>query len=240
MNASESSPRSRRDRPAKPPLSRDWIIDSAVEIMRTEGLAKVTMRRVAQELDTGPASLYVYVANTAELHSAMLDRLLGDLRPSGSGPWTEQVEQLLIDYTVLLSGYPGLARAALMIRPSGEHALGLFDRLLGLLLDGDVAPDRAAWGADLLILLGTAEAAEHGARDTADPNPAVDPSHGWAAVEAAVRAADPGRLPHLAAHADVALAGNGPDRLRWAFRAVLSGIAATATITTPPTQEDHR
>ncbi|WP_346657873.1 TetR family transcriptional regulator [Streptomyces sp. 135] len=31
----------------------------AVRVMRSEGLGKVTMRRLAQELDTGPASLYV-------------------------------------------------------------------------------------------------------------------------------------------------------------------------------------
>jgi hypothetical protein len=38
---------------------------------------------VAQELDTGAASLYVYVRNTAELHAAMLEQLLDqvDLSP---------------------------------------------------------------------------------------------------------------------------------------------------------------
>ena len=45
--------------------------------MRAEGLEHVTMRRLAAELDTGPASLYVYVRNTAELHAAMLEGLLG-------------------------------------------------------------------------------------------------------------------------------------------------------------------
>jgi hypothetical protein len=33
--------------------------------MQPEGLSRVTMRRLAQELDTGAASLYVYVRNTA-------------------------------------------------------------------------------------------------------------------------------------------------------------------------------
>jgi len=51
--------RGRRERPAKPPLSREWIVAETITIMRTEGLEKATMRRVAQALDTGPASLYV-------------------------------------------------------------------------------------------------------------------------------------------------------------------------------------
>jgi len=45
--------------------------------MREEGLERVTMRRLAAALDTGPSSLYVYVRNTAELHAAVLDELLG-------------------------------------------------------------------------------------------------------------------------------------------------------------------
>ena len=87
-------PISRRERPAKPALSRRWIVDTAVRIMRAEGLDKVTMRRLAQELDTGPASLYVYVANTAELHAAVLDDLLGQVDLSGAeggDGWRDQL-----------------------------------------------------------------------------------------------------------------------------------------------------
>uniref|UniRef100_UPI0034DEF9D9 TetR family transcriptional regulator n=1 Tax=Streptomyces flavofungini TaxID=68200 RepID=UPI0034DEF9D9 len=53
------SAQNRRERPAKPALTREGIIDTAVEIMEREGLRRVTMRRLATALDTGPASLYV-------------------------------------------------------------------------------------------------------------------------------------------------------------------------------------
>ena len=42
------------------------------------------MRRLAQELDTGPASLHVHVRNTAEPHAAVLDELLGRARLTGT------------------------------------------------------------------------------------------------------------------------------------------------------------
>jgi AcrR family transcriptional regulator len=49
-------PRSRRERPAKPPLSRDAIVAAALEIAAAEGVEALSMRRLAQALDTGPAS----------------------------------------------------------------------------------------------------------------------------------------------------------------------------------------
>ncbi len=84
-----ASPSSRRNRPAKPALTREGIVSTAVEILRSEGLQKLTMRRLALELDTGPASMYVYVRNTVELHAAVLDELLGvvDLAENSSGTW---------------------------------------------------------------------------------------------------------------------------------------------------------
>src|SRR3954452_7537104 len=124
--AMPSSKRSRRERPAKPALTREWIVAETIEIMRKEGLEKVTMRRVAQALDTGPASLYVYVANTAELHAAVLDDLLGevDLRPvRAEGDWQDRLLSVLRSYTQVLFTHPGLASSALVARPVGPNYL---------------------------------------------------------------------------------------------------------------------
>ena len=100
---------SRRERPAKPALTREGIVAAAVGIMQAEGLDRVTMRRLAQELDTGPASLYVYLRNTAELHAAMLEELLGrvDLTPvATAGDWRERLIQVLFSYTRILFEQP--------------------------------------------------------------------------------------------------------------------------------------
>src|ERR1700761_7653265 len=95
-------PPNRRERPAKPALTRDGIVAAALLVLRAEGLGKVTMRRVAQQLDTGHASLYVYVRDTADLHAQVLDALLAPAlavagpgragaaasRPCSPGTWT--------------------------------------------------------------------------------------------------------------------------------------------------------
>jgi AcrR family transcriptional regulator len=210
------SPVSRRDRPAKPPLSREGVIAVALRVMRDEGLEKATMRRIAAELDTGPASLYVYVENTAELHGALLDELLRDL------PHHDDPVDLLSAYTMMLNRYPGLARSILLLRPAGPRYLRLIDTLLGLLHDNGVPPTQAAWGVDVLLQMATASAAEHGS----EPRPADGRQAGHQQVEA-VRAADPADLPNVGRVRDALFSGTGGQRQRWAFAALLAGIAAT-------------
>lgn len=221
--------RSRRERPAKAALSRAGIISTTLEIMRTDGLEKATMRRVAQELDTGPASLYVYVTNTAELHAAVLDELLTALPSDLVGTWHERLEQLLGGYADVLFTHPGLARSALVIRPTGPNAIRLYDRVLGLLLEGGVDVTRAAWGVDLLLQYVTGNAAEHSAPAPSDVDTSADEAAELNHLEQALRAADPEDAPHVAQHVDVLLSGEPAQRVSWALNALIAGIAVTPT-----------
>ena len=97
LRCSHRLTRSTRDRPAKPPLSEDVILDTALRMLREEGLDAVTMRRLATELDTGPASLYVYIRNRDELLNALLDRISGmvELEEPDPARWREQVHRLV-------------------------------------------------------------------------------------------------------------------------------------------------
>ena len=224
MTASRGrAPVSRRERPAKPALSRDGIVAVAVRIMHEEGLEKATMRRLAQELDTGAASLYVYVRNTAELHGAVLDQLLTtiDLSPEApAGQWRERLIELLGAYTELLFTRPSLARSALTLRPTGPHYLRLVDSLLALLRAGDVPVRQAAWGVDLLVQLATATAAEQGTRK--ETGAGDDLTFYVQDVPAA-------EYPDIARVGDELISGTGRQRGRWAFEALIDGIATTGT-----------
>jgi AcrR family transcriptional regulator len=221
------SPVSRRDRPAKPPLSRDGVVAAALRIMRRDGLERVTMRRVASELDTGPASLYVYVGNMAELHGALLDELLGDIdlsRPSRAGSARETLVDLLCDYTDLLMGHPGLARSALALWPSGPNYLRLIDRVLGLLSVDGVAARQAAWGVDLLLQHATATAAEQSARGGS-----VDAESAGYRLVTAIEEAPQEDYPNIGPLRVELFSGTGQRRLRWQFAALIHGIAAERT-----------
>jgi AcrR family transcriptional regulator len=217
-------PVSRRDRPAKAPLSREAVVTAGMRIMREEGLERLTMRRLASALDTGAASLYVYVDNMAELHGALLDELLRDveLPPIAADGWQDAVLGLLSDYTRTLWRYPSLARSVLVLLPSGPHYLRLIDCLLGLLTAGGVPPPAAAWGIDPLLQLATATAAEQGTRrESAEA--AGEEQH----LEAAVREVRSSDYPNIAAARDDLFSGTGDQRLRWYFGCLLAGMAAT-------------
>lgn len=225
MTRGTAGPVSRRERPAKPALSRAGIVAAAVEIMQAEGLERVTMRRLAEKLDTGPASLYVYVSNTAELHAAILDELLGsvDVAPaSADGRWQERLLEVLRSYTAVLFAHPSLARAALAARPSGPHYLALVEAVLGLLHEGGATRRQAAWGVDVLLQLATATAAEQSARKLAPGT-----RHEEERLTAALRSAPADRYPRIAAVGDELLSGSGPERLDWAFTAAINGIVRT-------------
>ncbi|MEW2158842.1 TetR/AcrR family transcriptional regulator [Streptomyces sp. NPDC007189] len=215
-----ASPRSRRERPAKPALTREGIVAAAVAILRAEGLRKVTMRRLAQELDTGPASLYVYVRSTDELHAAVLDELLGTVGPApAEGDWRERLEKVLVACTAMLLEHPSLARSALAARPSGPNYLRLIETLLDLLHAGGVPRAQAAWGVDLLLQHATATAAEHAGEESAGD---------WQALSRALHEAPSDTHPHIAASADALLSGTPEARLSWTFQTLINGIERTA------------
>jgi AcrR family transcriptional regulator len=221
--AMTSPTRSRRERPAKAPLSREAIVEAAMAVLATDGVERLTMRRLAADLDTGPASLYVYVRNTTALHALVLDRLLADIDVvwDGRNDWRERLQELLTDYIDLLAQHPGLARSAVVVWPDGVHYLDLLELVLRLLTAGGVPPDRAAWGVDLLLQVATAMAAEHGTRGERQDQPLehLATTLGGATAERhpILTGMSPGQM----------LSGEREARRSWALDAVINGIAHT-------------
>ncbi len=214
-------PVSRRDRPAKAPLSREAIVRAALELLGRQ--ERLTMRRVAAALDTGPASLYAYYDNVDDLYAGVLDELLGRLNfRRGRKPWRERLVALLTAYIEVLQAQPELARTALVTRPSGPNSLRLWEALLGLLDEAGVPRGNAAWGVDLLLQRATGTAVEQGMRSRTVNTEAEDQR-----VAEAIADLSPRTHPHLAASADELLSGPPAARGTWAFDVLINGILAT-------------
>jgi AcrR family transcriptional regulator len=130
-------------------LSRERILEVALELAAEDGVEALSMRRLAQELDVWPMSVYRYFQDKDALLDAMAADLieqLPDLPPNGS--WRGRMHALLEEAARRLSGAPGLAtrlpRAFL-----GEGALRLPEAGMAILLDAgfERADAASAWRA---------------------------------------------------------------------------------------------
>jgi AcrR family transcriptional regulator len=75
-------------------LSRDRVLDAAVELADEHGIESVTMRRLARALGVEAMSLYNHVASKDELLDGMADRVMAEFDLSRSGDWEADIRGL--------------------------------------------------------------------------------------------------------------------------------------------------
>ncbi|MEU7435526.1 TetR/AcrR family transcriptional regulator C-terminal domain-containing protein [Streptomyces sioyaensis] len=140
---SEPEPRrtvwSRPERGARGPAperSRRQITAAAIALADAEGLAAVSMRALAQNLGTGPASLYRYVASRHDLLDLMADSVAGeiDLTAAPSGDWIGDLVGLALQAKAAYVRHPWLLDLnAQQGSAIGPHAIDYLDHALAVL-----------------------------------------------------------------------------------------------------------
>jgi AcrR family transcriptional regulator len=160
--------RERASRKGKPDLSVDRIVRAAIEIADAEGLAALSMRRVAERLGVGTMSLYTYVPGKGELIDVMLDTVLGETaRPDDvPGGWRGRLEQIARENFALHQRHPWLLQVVASSRPPlGPNVIAKYEYELRA-VDGigltDVEMDSV-----LTLVLGHAQGAARGAVEVA-------------------------------------------------------------------------
>src|SRR4249919_2561350 len=78
----------------KPSRSVEEVVAAAVALADAEGLAALSVRRVAEALGLSPMSLYTYVPSKAELLDLMLDSVAAEIPPPDGGDWRGKLAQL--------------------------------------------------------------------------------------------------------------------------------------------------
>ena len=86
----------RQARRRREPISRDAIVAAAVRLLDREGLAALSMRRLADELGAGAASLYWHVGSKDGLLDLVLDEIIGEQQVPDPDPprWREQLKEV--------------------------------------------------------------------------------------------------------------------------------------------------
>jgi AcrR family transcriptional regulator len=206
-------------------LSQDLIVDTALDLLGKASLDTVSMRRVAQALGTGPASLYAHVSNKEELHELMLDRLLGRLPRPEPDPavWAEQVVEMARAQLTMLTSYPGIARVGLeTVVPAGPNALAYGEAVLAVLRAGGL-PDRVAVLAfDTLSLWCSAFAFELGAARTGEVDPDAIAARGREI--GAYMAARPAQFPNLLGVGPILSEATPEERFEFGLDVFLTGL----------------
>ncbi|MBM7169480.1 TetR/AcrR family transcriptional regulator C-terminal domain-containing protein [Streptomyces sp. G44] len=220
----------RRTRPVRQPLSQATIVDAALRILDSQGLDAVSMRRVAEELNTGPASLYVYVSGKEELLELVLDRVLGtvDVPEPVPGEWEEQVKGVVRDARDALAAHGDLARASLAVIAAGPNALVISEGLLTILRAARIPDQACAWILDVLMLYLSADAYEtalYRSRAENGEDPAV---MAQAYLDEVIAALPRDRFPSLVALKPHMVGGDRGARFEFALDILISGLGVVA------------
>ncbi|GAA3649539.1 TetR/AcrR family transcriptional regulator C-terminal domain-containing protein [Nonomuraea antimicrobica] len=77
--------RPRPRRKEQPALSREQIVAAALELLDTEGIDALSMRRLGTRLNAGATSMYTHVASKEELLELVVDEVYGEIEPPATG-----------------------------------------------------------------------------------------------------------------------------------------------------------
>ncbi|TDO43302.1 TetR family transcriptional regulator [Kribbella sp. VKM Ac-2527] len=217
-------------RPVREPLSRERIVDTAMRMLVEQGYEAVSMRKVAQALGTGPASLYAHVANKQELDNLLVNRAAREMEFPEPDPdnWQEQLKASMREMLRVMRAYPGVARAAIGQIPLGEQAMLSTERFLAILKAGNLPDQAAAWAVDLIPLYVTAVAFEESVQRTWEWT--EDDIEGFVSeLRSYFNSLDPQRFPITIALAGALTSGgSGDERFEFGIQVITAGLASLA------------
>src|ERR671937_1244869 len=135
------------------PLTREAIVAAALEILDAEGLDALSMRRVAEELGTGAASLYWHVGSKDGLLDLLLEEIVGEQQVPDPEPgrWQEQLKEVARAMRATILRHRDVVRISIGRVPMGPNALRWSERVLAILRAGGVPDQLAVVGHHLLI-----------------------------------------------------------------------------------------
>ncbi|WP_242886463.1 TetR/AcrR family transcriptional regulator [Actinomadura litoris] len=221
----------RRTGPVRQPLTQEVIVATAVRVLDGEGLEAVSMRRVAQELGTGAASLYAHVSGKEELRELMLDAVFAEVELPEVDPsrWQEQLKELAREVRRVYTSHRDIAKVSLGLIPTGPNLLAVAEVQLALMRAGGVPPSIAGLAVDTFGMYLDADAIEDTIYVGRTP-PGEDPwehfQERFEQIRAFMKALPVDRYPHIVGMVDDLTGGSGDDRFEFGLEILIRGIAS--------------
>ena len=234
------------DRPRRgprPSLSLDRIVTEAISLADAEGLATLSMQRLAERLGCAKMALYRYVPGKSELVALMVDAALGDppeppeppaqatragrATASGEQPWRAVLRLWATTIFARYRLHPWAIDATAGARPTGPHEMAWMETALAALAGtGLSGPERldtvALLNGHVRSLVQVPPAGQH------------DLEAEMARQIGAALAANPNRYPQvLAAFSESPPAAGRNNALDFGIDRILDGLAALITTRSP-------
>jgi AcrR family transcriptional regulator len=118
---------------ARQPITAERITQAALAIVQESGYAHLSMRAVADRLDTGQASLYAHIRNKADLDRLLITSIFDEYQRPDSGSWRDRLADSATQILRTYAKYPGLALGAFAAAPTSERFLDDLESDLQLL-----------------------------------------------------------------------------------------------------------
>jgi AcrR family transcriptional regulator len=224
-------------RPRIDGITIERITAAALGILEAEGADALTMRRLANELGTGPASLYRHVAGRDELIVLIVDRVLGEITETAVAglDWRQVADSTARRFRSHLLAHRAvvpLISGAQMLGPSSMRGR---DFAIRVFVGAGLVPADAVCAYQAIVHFTVANV-------QLEVRAAAHTSHERAVLARLFREQDPERHPAVVEHADVIAAQDSDAEFDFGLRAILDGIACrispgdpTAGTSTPPT-----
>lgn len=112
------------------PLSRERIVDAAVDLLDTAGETGLTFRALSEHLDTGPGAIYWHVAGKSELLAAATGRVVSIALAAGKAASPGGIHDVAFGLFDAIERHPWLApqiTAQLSHNPTGPVTTRIFE-----------------------------------------------------------------------------------------------------------------
>jgi TetR/AcrR family tetracycline transcriptional repressor len=159
-----------------PVLTREQIVAAAVSLVDREGLASLSMRRLAGELGVGAMTLYYHVPDRAALEDLIFEAVMGEVDFSGDDPASGALERTVSlghRLRATLLAHPNTVPITLSRSARTPGQLRPVEAMLGILYDIGLQPTDAIAAVDIIgqYVFGTTLAyVNHLAQQEAQPD----------------------------------------------------------------------
>ena len=228
--ASTQTPEAGRTR-----LSKQAVVDRGLALADADGLDKLTIRRLAQDLGVTPMALYWHFRSKEELLTGLADQLWSeiDINIDPSKPWSEQLRGLMESLIAVLRAHPSASQLLMEMEKQSEPAVRATEVTLEVLHGAGFDPRHASaiarsalWTA---LMLRTSEPGSKPGMTDAELEEHLRQSQ----VRLAMLPAD--RYPRVVECAAELTACDDPDfHYRFGIDLFIAGVEAVAATLTSP------